>query len=122
MRPQKSVRNRRNPQRRRTTKRRKVALYHLGVQRGVKEDECCEACLLNKRCPYHEFEVEEITDVRERTITITEFQVKWKGYDSRENTWEIEQHMLGSDTVKMAQEMIRKKRSGDEEIDILEDL
>lgn len=52
------------------------------------------------------YEVENIVNVRIRKGK-KEYEVKWKGYDSAENTWEPEQHL---DTAQQLLEEFEKKR------------
>lgn len=59
-----------------------------------------ESCSLDLRiCPYLMFnfnfqQVERIVDKRKNKKGKTEYLVRWKGYDSEDDTWEPEQHLV----------------------------
>nr|2DNT_A Chain A, Chromodomain protein, Y chromosome-like, isoform b [Homo sapiens] len=40
------------------------------------------------------YEVERIVDKRKNKKGKTEYLVRWKGYDSEDDTWEPEQHLV----------------------------
>ena len=56
----------------------------------------------------NEYEVEKILDHRKKGRQ-TEYQVKWKGYSDKDNTWEPQENCHSLDLMEEFQNQRRKK-------------
>lgn len=60
-----------------------------------------------------DWEVEKIIDVRFHRDKSREFLIRWKGYSSKSDTWEPEEHLNCDDLIKKFMEKLQKVSVGE---------
>ena len=83
-------------------------VFHISLLQPTKNPESNE----NIEADDEEFEVEEILDQRIRK-GITEYRIRWKGYDPEDDSWEPTSHLNCPEKVKEFKEQHRTKKDGE---------
>ena len=79
-------------------------IFHVSLLQPTRNPESKEDIEANEE----EFEVEEILDQRNRN-GITEYQIRWKGYNPEDDSWEPTNHLNCPDKVKEFKERNKTK-------------
>ena len=84
-------------------------IFHVSLLESATDVDATEAGRDDVEVETDEYEAEKILDVRTKDGRI-EYEVKWKGYDNSENTWEPANHLMNAQRLLKNFHQHRRKR------------
>ena len=84
-------------------------IFHISLLEDAANVDATEAGRDDVEVEADEYEAEKILDVRTEDGRV-EYEVKWKGYDNSENTWEPANHLMNAQRLLKNFHQRRRKR------------